>query len=146
MAALGLLISSFCPVSGLGHLWLPYFAKGHHAARPALAITFLFTASAHWRSLRGDLLRMMPPSFEKPGRWVTAAGAFQVIGAIGLLFPATAPLAAVCLAILLLALFRADAYAARLQLEIGGQPVTEIWSRAAIQTVFLSYLFFSAYE
>jgi uncharacterized membrane protein len=98
---------------------------------------FLFTASAHWGKRRGDLIAMVPRVFPRPDLLVSATGVFEVLGAVGLLVPAVAPVAAVCLAILLVALFPANVRAARERLTIGGRPATALPLRTLLQLVFI---------
>jgi uncharacterized membrane protein len=112
--------------------------------RTALALMFLLTASAHWGKRRRDLIRMVPTGFPTPDLLVTVTGMLEIIGAIGLLIPSTAPGAAVCLAALLLALFPANVHAAREKLTIAGQPVPGIAVRTAIQIVFMVALVIAA--
>jgi uncharacterized membrane protein len=112
--------------------------------RTALALMFLLTASAHWGKRRRDLIRMVPRGFPTPDLLVTVTGMLEIIGAIGLLIPSTAPGAAVCLAALLLALFPANVHAAREKLTIAGQPVPGIAVRTAIQIVFMVALVIAA--
>src|SRR5215472_16274560 len=71
--------------------------------RAALGLMFLFTASAHWGKRRQDLIRMVPPLLPHPHLLVTVTGILEILGAIGLLVPRTAPAACICLALLLLA-------------------------------------------
>jgi uncharacterized membrane protein len=52
----------------------------------------------------------------------------------------TATVAAVCLAVLLVALFPANVRAAREDLTIGGRPATPLPLRALLQLVFISAL------
>jgi uncharacterized membrane protein len=105
--------------------------------RGGLALMFLFTASAHWGKRRGDLIAMVPRVFSRPDRIVSATGAFEILGAVGLLIPAIAPIAAACLAMLLVALFPANIRAARERLTIGGRPATALPLRALLQLVFI---------
>jgi len=106
--------------------------------RIAVALMFLLTASAHWGPMRADLVRMVPAWFPRPELAVTLTGVLEVAGAVGMLVPATAPYAAVGLAILLLAMFPANVHAARAKLSIGGRPVTPLLPRSAMQGVFLA--------
>ena len=101
---------------------------------------FLLTASAHWGKRRRDLIQMVPAVFPRPDLLVTISGVLEIIGAIGLLIPSTAPGAAICLALLLLALFPANVHAAHEKLTIAGQPVPGIAVRTAIQIVFVAAL------
>lgn len=106
--------------------------------RGGLALMFLFTASAHWGKRRGDLIAMVPSVFPRPELMVSATGVFEILGAAGLLIPAIAPLAAACLAMLLIALFPANIRAAREGLTIGGRPTTALPLRTLLQLVFLA--------
>jgi len=105
--------------------------------RGGLALMFLFAASAHWGKRRGDLIAMVPRAFPRPNLMVSATGVLEILGAVGLLIPATAPVAAACLAILLIALFPANIRAARGRLTIGGRPATALPLRTLLQLVFI---------
>jgi uncharacterized membrane protein len=105
--------------------------------RGGLALMFLLTASAHWGKQRGDLIAMVPRVFPRPDLMVSATGVFEILGAVGLLIPAIAPVAAACLAMLLIALFPANIRAARERLTIGGRPATVLPLRALLQLVFI---------
>jgi uncharacterized membrane protein len=116
-------------VTGLNNLDLPL--------RIALFLMFLVTASAHWGKGRPDLIRMVPPAFSRPDVLVSVTGVFEILGATGLLVSATAAPAAVCLAILLVALFPANIRAAREHLTILGRPAPGLFLRSTIQVIFL---------
>src|SRR5580658_7523741 len=87
--------------------------------RGGLALMFLFTASAHWGKRRGDLIAMVPRVFPRPDLMVSATGVCEILGGLGLLIAAVAPVAAACLALLLIGLFPANIRAAREHLTIG---------------------------
>ena len=106
--------------------------------RGGLALMFLFTASAHWGKRKGDLVAMVPSAFPRPDLIVSATGVLEILGAAGLLIPATAPVAAACLSALLIALFPANIRAAREGLTIGGRPATALPLRALLQLVFIA--------
>jgi uncharacterized membrane protein len=106
--------------------------------RGGLALMFLFTASAHWRKQRGDLVAMVPSAFPRPELIVSATGVLEILGAVGLLIPAIAPVAAACLAMLLISLFPANIRAAREGLTIGGRPATVLPLRTLLQLVFIA--------
>ena len=105
--------------------------------RGGLALMFLFTASAHWGKQRGDLVAMVPSAFPRPEVIVSATGVLEILGAVGLLVPAIAPVAAACLALLLIALFPANIRAARQGLAFDGRPATALPLRTLLQLVFL---------
>jgi uncharacterized membrane protein len=106
--------------------------------RGGLALMFLLTATAHWGKRRGDLIAMVPPVFPRPDLMVTATGVFEILGAVGLLIPAIAPVAAACLATLLIALFPANIRAAREGLTLAGKPATALPLRTLLQLVFIA--------
>ncbi len=106
--------------------------------RCGLALMFLFTASAHWGKRRGDLIAMVPRVFPRPDLMVSATGVFEILGGLGLLIPAVAPVAAACLAMLLMGLFPASIRAAREHLTIDGRPATALPLRALLQLVFIT--------
>lgn len=108
------------------------------ALRVGLAAMFLLTASAHWGRRRADLIRMVPVALPRPEWFVTFTGICEVLGAIGLLFPRTAPLAGIGLALLLIAIFPANVRAAREAIAIAGRPATPLPTRAIIQIIFLA--------
>ena len=105
--------------------------------RVGLAVMFGLTASAHWGKRREDLIAMVPPLFPRPDLMVSVTGVVEVLGAVGLLIPVIAPVAAVCLAILLIALFPANIRAAREHLRMGGRPATPLPMRTVLQLVFV---------
>jgi uncharacterized membrane protein len=90
-----------------------------HPLRWALAAMFLLAASARFSSLRPALIGMVPPGLPRPALLVDVAGTLEALGALGLLWDRTAPTAGICLALLMVALFPANIYAAR-----AGAPVS----------------------
>jgi uncharacterized membrane protein len=107
----------------------------HPALSVGLAVMFLLTTFAHfYPRLRAELIAMVPPALPSPGGLVTVTGVLEFAGAIGLLIPATAPLAAACLIVLLIAMFPANVSAARRKVAQG----TAIAPRAALQLLFIA--------
>jgi uncharacterized membrane protein len=145
MVPLIALVVSFMLFFAAGGIGLGVFADIGFDLRCALAVMFALTATAHWGKKRADLVRMVPPSFPNAGLLVTVSGVLELLGAIGLLIPATARIAAVCLAVMLIALFPANVYAARKRLTIGGRPVPTLPLRTAIQIVFVGALVAAAW-
>lgn len=124
----------------LGRAGVEAFEHSGSVLRIALGLMFLLTASAHWGKRRPDLIRMVPPAFPRPDRLVTITGVLELLGAIGLFIPRTAPAAAICLAALLIAMFPANVYAARHNLTIAGHRMPPLPVRAAIQVVLVAAL------
>ena len=117
----------------------------HAATRAGLAVMFVFTGIAHFTKTRADLVRMVPPQFPAPELLVTLTGMAEILGAIGLLIPGLARLAAWSLAALLVAMFPANIYAARSEHTIGGRPHTPLILRLPMQVIWIGLLIWSVY-
>ncbi len=137
MFPLIVLVISTLLLRGIGAAGVTLFEDWIWCLRGGLAVMFLFTASAHWGKQRADLIAMVPRAFRRPDLIVSATGVLEILGAVGLLIPAIAPLAAACLAMLLIALFPANIRAAREGLTIGGRPATTLPLRTFLQFVFV---------
>ena len=124
----------------LGRAGVAIFEHPGTVLRTGLGLMFLLTASAHWGKRRPDLIRMVPPAFPRPDLLVTITGMLEILGAIGLFIPRTAPAAAICLAVMLIAMFPANVEAARHNLTIAGQRVPSLPVRTAMQVVFVAAL------
>lgn len=106
----------------------------HPALRVGVAVMFLLTAFAHfYPPLRVDLIGMVPPALPRPDLLVTATGVLEVAGAIGMLIPATARPAAICLILLMLAMFPANVSAAGRHVAQGDP----LGPRTALEIVFI---------
>lgn len=125
---------------GIGAAGVSLFHDWIWCLRGGLAAMFLFTASAHWGKQRAELIAMVPRAFRRPDLMVSVTGVLEILGAVGLLIPAIAPVAAACLAVLLIALFPANIRAARKRLTIGGRPATALPLRTLLQLFFLAAL------
>ena len=80
-----------------------------------LAAMFVMTGVAHFvNPLRRDMIAIVPPRLPSPGLLVTVTGVLELIGAAGLLYPPTRIAAALCLFSLMLVMFPANVYAARM--------------------------------
>jgi uncharacterized membrane protein len=132
------LAGAFIVCRALGWAGVEFFAAWQSCLRVAVAAMFLLTASAHWGKRRGDLVRMVPPAFPRPDLLVTLTGLAEIAGAIGMLWTPVTRAASLGLAILLLAIFPANVYAARHQLTIDGRKVPGLAMRTALQIVFLA--------
>lgn len=140
MIVFAVLIASTLILRTLGVLGVSVFDSWVLCLRGGLATMFLLTASAHWGKRRPDLIRMVPAALPRPDLVVTITGWLEIAGAAGLLLPATARVAAVCLALLLIAMFPANMRAARHNLQIGGKAATALPLRTAMQAVFIAAL------
>ena len=86
------LVASFAFFWCLGQ-WVPWLSPWPVALRWALASMFMLTATAHWGSRRAELVQMVPDIFPAPELPVTLTGVLEIVGAIALLVPASAPAA-----------------------------------------------------
>lgn len=109
------------------------------ALRVGLALMFVLTGLAHFGlGRRADLIAMVPPGLPRPDLLVTLTGVLEFAGALGLLLPATARLAAACLALLMILMFPANVSAARRRVQLGGRPATPLALRTPMQIVFVA--------
>ena len=107
------------------------------ATRVGLAVMFCFTAAAHFNSMCGDLIRMVPASVPYPELMVTFTGVCEILGAVGLLVPRTRRVSALALILFLIAVLPANIYAAQAELTLRGSPVTPLIPRVALQALFI---------
>jgi len=139
MAPLIALIASFAVFRSLGFAGVDWLDGWGAALRPAVAVMFLLTASAHWGKRRADLVAMVPESYPNAGFAVSLTGWLEMAGAIGLLLPNPIAAAASCgLALLLILMFPANVNAARKKLTLSGRPVTPLLPRTLEQILFLA--------
>ena len=99
----------------VGWLGVDYVDTWPRAIAVGLAAMFVLTGVAHFvQPLRGDMIAIVPPRLPAPALLVTITGVLELLGAVGLLIPATRVAAAVCLFLLMVAMFPANVYAARM--------------------------------
>lgn len=110
----------------------------HTSLRGGLAAMFALTGVAHFNDMRGDLIAMVPPALPHPELLVTVTGGLELLGAAGLLHRRTAPWAAGGLALLMVAMFPANVYAALSGLMVNGAPATALLPRTLMQLVFIA--------
>jgi len=127
----------------LGFVGAEAFDSWPSATRAGLALMFLFTASAHFTSMRHDLARMVPAWMPQPGTVVFLTGFCEILGAIGLLVPATRAAAAVGLILFLIAVFPANVHAARAGVTLRGKPATALALRLPMQILFIVLIWWS---
>jgi uncharacterized membrane protein len=123
--------------------WLGWLGGGYvngwtAALAVGLASMFVLTGFAHFApALRRDLIAIVPPRLPAPGYLVTVTGVLELLGGVGLLVPATRVAAAVCLLVLMLAMFPANVYASRMP-DPPKSMTTRLAPRTAIEVVFLA--------
>ncbi|MEE6136815.1 hypothetical protein SKC41_10760 [Mycobacterium sp. 050128] len=121
-----------------GRLGVGYLAGWTAAIAAGLAAMFVLTGIAHFAPpLRRDLIAIVPPRLPAPGLLVTVTGVLELLGAAGLLLPGTRTAAAVCLLLLMLAMFPANVYASRMPRPPQSM-TTQLPLRIAAEIVFLA--------
>ena len=138
MIPLIVLFVSLLIFRGLGVLGVPLFFTWHDSILWALSVMILFTASAHFTSLKEDLIKMVPEQFPYPRQIVFVTGILEILGAIGLLIPQVRTAAGICLAILFVAMFPANIKAAIKKVPLRGQSATPLWLRLPMQVLFIA--------
>jgi uncharacterized membrane protein len=114
------------------------------ATRVGLAVMLLFTASAHFTRMKADLARMVPPALPRPELLVAVTGLLEIAGAVGLLIPSTASVAAYALIALLIAMLPANVNAAKTGVTLRGRPATPLLLRIPLQMIWIGLLWWSA--
>ena len=115
MAPLITLLAGSFAARIVGWLGVDYVDTWGKAIAVGLAAMFVLTGVAHFvPPLRDNLIAIVPPQLPAPGLLVSITGVLEFLGAVGLLVPVTRVAAAVCLLLLMLAMFPANIYAARM--------------------------------
>lgn len=106
------------------------------ALRGGLAAMFLLTGVSHFIGMREQMITMVPDFVPAPELAVALTGLAEVAGAIGLLVPRLAGLAAAGLTLLLIGVFPAN-----IALALSGAPLPwhdQLLWRSLMQVVFLA--------
>ncbi|HCS60761.1 MAG TPA: hypothetical protein DIW46_05080 [Microbacterium sp.] len=106
------------------------------ALRGGLSAMFALTGVSHFVGMRDDLIAMVPQGMPAPEFLVTFTGIAELAGAIGLLVPRIALLAAGGLTLLLIAVFPAN-----VALALSGAPLPwydQLTWRTLTQLIFLA--------
>jgi uncharacterized membrane protein len=138
MAVMVVLAASLLVFRSLGALGVKALASWKEATRYALAVMFVFTASAHFTGMRHELVRMVPAGVPYPGAIVAFTGVCELLGAVGLLIPRVQRIAGIGLILFLVAVFPANVRAAREELTLGGRRATPLALRLPMQVLFIA--------
>jgi uncharacterized membrane protein len=99
----------------IGWMGVHYVDNWPTAIAVGLATMFTMTGTAHFvPGMRRDLIAIVPPGLPAPALLVASTGVLELLGAVGLLFGPTRSAAALCLFLLMLAMFPANVHAARM--------------------------------
>jgi uncharacterized membrane protein len=133
MLVLIVLLAAWLVFRAIGAAGVHVFASWQHSALYALAVMFVFTATAHFNKMKHDLAQMIPSSFPRPLLIVYITGVLELLGAAGLVLPQFRRLAGICLIALLVGMF----------ITLRGKPPTPLWLRAPMQILFIALLWWS---
>jgi uncharacterized membrane protein len=138
MAPLITLLAGSIVARIVGWLGVDYVDNWIKATAVGLAAMFILTGVAHFvPPLRGALIAIVPPQLPAAGLLVSITGVLEFLGAVGLLIPATRVAAAACLLLLMVAMFPANIYAARMPNPPKSMTTRLPW-RTAEEVVFLA--------
>jgi uncharacterized membrane protein len=143
MLVLIVFLASWVVFRGIGAAGVHALASWQDSSRNALAVMFVFTATAHFNKMKHDLARMIPAYFPRPLLIVYVTGILELLGAAGLMFPQFRRLAGICLIALLIGMFIANLNAAEKGVTLRGKPPTPLWLRAPMQVLFIGLLWWS---
>ena len=122
----------------VGWCGVAYVSNWTAAIAVGLAAMFVLTGVAHFAPpLRGDMIAIVPPRLPGPGLLVTVTGVLELLGAMGLLLPCTRVPAALCLLVLMLAMFPANVYASRMP-NPPKSMTTRLFRRSVEEVIFLA--------
>jgi uncharacterized membrane protein len=131
MAVLVSLVLGTLAARLIGWLGVDYVDSWPQAVAVGLAVMFMMTGVAHFvPPMRRDMIAIVPPRMPAAGLLVTITGVLELVGAAGLLYPPTRVAAAACLFVLMLVMFPANVYAARMP-----NPPKSMTSRLDVRTV-----------
>lgn len=113
------------------------FGRVQWILRVVVALPLLVSGTAHFT--RTALMAMIvPPFLPFHSQLVLGSGVLELAGAVGLLLPAFTRAASACLALLMIAVFPANVYAANKY--VGGLHMPSVPFRLAMQVVYILLL------
>ena len=131
MAVIVALVAGTLAARFVGWLGVDYVDSWPQAIAVGLAAMFVMTGVAHFvPPMRRDMIAIVPRRLPAPAALVTITGVLELVGAAGLLYPPTRIAATVCLFLLMLVMFPANVYAARMP-----NPPKSMTSRLDVRTV-----------
>jgi uncharacterized membrane protein len=141
----GILAGSLLLFRALGACGLQALDSWPAATRWSLATLLLVTGAAHFNRLQKDLIRMVPGWVPNPRLAVQLTGLCGLLGAIGILVPATRRAAGLALILFLVAVFPANVKVARESLTVAGRPATPLWQRLPLQVLLIGMVWWSTW-
>ncbi len=111
------------------------FGRAQFVLRIIVALPLAVSSVGHFFRA-ATYAAIVPPMFSHPEAWVIFTGILEFAGAIGLLLPKTTRAAAVCVALLMIAVFPANIYAANQT--VGGLHMPSVPARLAMQIIYIA--------
>lgn len=122
----------------LGRVKFARFNAWRPSLRGGLTVLFLMTGVVHFvPAYREGMADMVPPGLPWPEALVAVTGVLELAGAIGLWVKPFRRAAAVCLTLLMLAMFPANIYAALNGIELNGSAPDPLWLRTLIEILWI---------
>jgi uncharacterized membrane protein len=143
MLVLIVLLVSWLIFRAIGVAGVQTLASWQRSALYALAVMFVFTATAHFNKMKHDLAQMIPPYFPRPLLIVYITGVLELVAAVGLVLAQFRRTAGLCLIALLIGMFVANVNAAQKGVTLRGKPPTPLWLRTPMQILFIALLWWS---
>lgn len=115
--------------------------------RVALGVSFVVAGVLHFAAAKTFAL-IVPPFLPFKPAIVYASGVFEILGGVALMLPNLQRLSAICLILLLVAVFPANVYMALANVQVGGYmnlPVYQ-WLRLPFQFVLIWLVYWSALQ
>lgn len=144
MAPLFILVISTILLRIAGWLGVKRLSSWREAGLIGVAVMFLFTGATHFTGMKHDYAAMLPSPMSENLGIIYLTGALQIAGAVGLLIPRTRRLAGMGLALLLVAMFPGNVYAALNDIEFRGDAPTPLWLRTPIQLLFVGMVLWTS--
>jgi uncharacterized membrane protein len=126
----------------LGRSGFRQFGMTQSLLRIGAAMPLAISGVGHFIRTR-SFAAIVPPVFPHPAAWVEVTGAFELFGFVGLLFPETARVASVGVALLMIAVFPANIYAAGRTID--GLHMPGIPLRLAMQVAYVLVVLLAAW-
>lgn len=148
MSPVVFLVVALLVFRALGAAGVRRFRTWRVSAAHALAFMLVMTGAAHFMPPEvtvmpnsADIRAMVPPFMPFPDLVVYLTGVFELLGAAGLVLGATRRWAGLALALLFVAMFPANVYAA-----VSGAPMgTALWLRTPEQILYIGVALWAAW-
>jgi uncharacterized membrane protein len=122
----------------LGRVKFARFDAWRPALRGGLTALFLMTGVVHFvPGYRESMAAMVPPVLPWPEALVAVTGVLELAGAFGLWVRPIRRTAAVCLTLLMVAMFPANIYAGLNGIEFNGAAPDPLWIRTLIEILWI---------